>query len=278
MKRHARWILLGLLSLNAGAARGELLMVPASEPARVFTGPARTFPVTWQNSGADTVTAEVQLHLLQATSATVILLGDSTWKKLQVLPGQTILESASLDFPEVKAETRFIIRWMEGTNRVFGVTDVLVYPTNLLAELKTLAGESHRLGVFDPENVLKPLLKNVAVEFEDLQDSGVADFRGKLAVIGPFRTRAAMPGDMGERIGKLARKGTVVVWLQPPPERKAKLQPSFTTVPVDAGTVVVAQPQLTAHLDSDPQSQLNLLHFCRTALNPEPARLPASQP
>lgn len=305
-------ILCMLVGAIAGTARGELQVVPASEPTRIFAGAARSFPVVWQNTGDTTVTTEVRMRLLQASSATTTTLGEWTWKKLQILPGQTITERATLDFPEVKAETRFLVKWLEGTNRAnlppheprgsgresapsnppasesrltsaatignFGITEVLVYPTNLLAELKSLAGEDQPVGVFDPANTLKPMLKAAGVESEDLQDSGVADFRGKLALLGPFNSREQMPGDLGERIEKLARKGAGVVWLQPPPAPRAKLQPSFRTVPVGEGAVLVVQPSLVTNLADNPQAQLNLLHCCHLALKPEPPRLPNPNP
>ena len=56
------------------------------------------------------------------------------------------------------------------------------------------------------------------------------------------------------------------------------LQPSFRTVPIGDGAVVVVQPQLVANLTENPQAQLNLLHFCRLAREPEPPRLPNLNP
>lgn len=274
MKVYATWLLIGLLGVSAEAAAGRLQLVPTNEPARIFAGAARSFSIVWQNTGDTTAVADLRMRLLQASSATTATVGEWPWKKLQVLAGQTVIERATLDFPEVKAETRFLVNWVEGTNLVFGTTEVLVYPTNLLAELKTLAGEDQAAGVFDPDNVIKPLLKNTEVKFEDLENTGIADFRGKLAIIGPFMSRERMPGDLTERVDKLARKGAGVVWLQPPPRPHDKLQPSFQTVLTSGGAVVVAQSQLVANLTEAPQAQLNLLHCCRLARAPEPPRLP----
>jgi hypothetical protein len=310
MKLFATCILLGLVHSLAGLAQGGLSLVPASEPARVFTGAARSIAVTWQNGSDQPVTADLRMRLLQTSSATTVTLGEWPWKKLQVLPGQTVLEHAALDFPEVKAETRFLIQWVEGTNRadrppetrssgresapsdsmasesgltsaattgIFGTTEILVYPTKLLAELKPLAGEDQPVGVFDPENVVKPLLKASKVEFEDLQDTGIASFHGKLAIIGPFNSREPMPGDLGERIEKLARKGAGVVWLQLLPAPRAKLQPSFHTVRIGDGAVIVVQPHLIADLTSNPEAQLNLIRCCQLAREPESAALPSPE-
>jgi hypothetical protein len=205
-------------------------------------------------------------------------LGEAPWKKLPVLPGQTVLESATLTFPSVKAETRFLVQWLEGTNTLIGTTEVLVYPPDLLKELKPLLGEEP-LGVFDPQNQLKPLLKAAAVECQDLEDTGLENFHGKLAIIGPFSTRAQMRESHANRSVKaLAQKGAAVVWIQPPPAKRAQLKPSFYTVPEGKGAVVVVQPDLVANLAVSPQAQLNLIQFARVALHPEPAQLPNLTP
>ena len=43
--------------------------------------------------------------------------GEAAWKRLQVLPRQTVLESAQLNFPPVNAETLFLIQWIASSNR-----------------------------------------------------------------------------------------------------------------------------------------------------------------
>jgi hypothetical protein len=244
------------------------------EPQRVFAGPNRAFNVTWQNTGSKAATADLQMRLVQTSTWTTTVIGDSPWKQLQVLPSQTVLEEATLDFPAVKAETRFLVQWLAGTNQVLGTTEVLVYPTNLLAELSVMVGEEGTLGVFDPTHQLKPLLGGVGVEFQDLEDTGVASFRGQLAILGPFDSRKDMPADLTRRVQEMAGKGMATVWMQPAPDPRDKLRPSFETVAVGAGTVVVMQHDLVPDLAVSPQSQLNLIHCCRLALQPEPPRLP----
>jgi hypothetical protein len=278
MNRLTIGMLVGSFAMFSWMARGALQVIPADEPARVFAGGARRLSVVWQNTGDSTVASGLRIRLLQTSSATAVTLGEWPWKPLQVLPGQTVLDYATLDVPAVQAETRFLVQWLENTNRILGTTELMVYPTNLLSELKALAGQDLPVGVFDPANVLKPLLKAVGVEFENLEDSGIADFRGKLAILGPFASRDQAPGDLPERVEKLARTGAGVVWLQPPPAPRGKLQPSFRTLSLGNGAVVVVQSQLTANLASDPQAQLNLVHFCRLAREPEPPQLPNPRP
>ena len=141
MKSHNTWLLLGIACCWPGAARAQLQLLPDQEPQRVFAGEARKITVTWHNAGDKAVDAEMRIRLYQTSSATAAPLSEKAWRKIEILPGQTVLESASLDFPAVNAETRFLIQWLEGTNQVVGRTEGQVYPTNLLAELKTLLGE-----------------------------------------------------------------------------------------------------------------------------------------
>lgn len=156
---------------------------------------------------------------------------------------------------------------------MLGVTQVLGYLPDLLKELKPLAGDDP-LGVLDPQNQLKPLLKAAAVEFQDLEDSGLENCHGKLAIIGPFQSRGQMRESLPNSLKALARKGVAVVWLQPPPEKRQELMPTFYTVLEGKGAVVVVQAGLVADLAEKPQSQLNLILLARLALHPEPLQLP----
>ena len=65
-----------------------------------------------------------------------------------------------------------------------------------------------------------------------------------------------------------------MVWICPSPGPGNQIQPSFYVVPEGKGAVVVIQPALVATPDENPQSQLNLVYFCKLALNPEPFSLP----
>jgi hypothetical protein len=273
MRAFNTWLLLGIAGCWTGAARAELQLLPDREPPQVFAGDARKITVAWHNATDKVVDADVRTRLYQTSSATAAPLFEKAWKKIEILPGQIVVESASLDFPAVNAETRFLIQWLEGTNQVVGKTEVLVYPTNLLAELKTLVGEEN-LGVLDPNNELKPLLKQNHVEFSDLGETALEDFQGKLAIIGPFSTKVQMREGLTPAIQKIARKGVAAVWIQPPPGPKDPLKPSFYIVPEGKGSVVVVQADLVANPAGSPQSQLNLIYFCRLALNPMPFILP----
>jgi hypothetical protein len=270
-------MLLLLAACWPGMADARLQLLPDQEPQRVFAGEARKITVVWHNAGDQSAGADVRTRLYQASSATAAPLSEKPWKKIEILPGQTVLESAPMDFPAVNAETHFLIQWLEGTNHVIGKTEVLVYPTNLLSELKPLLGEEN-FGVLDPNNELKPLLKQNHVEFLDLGDASLEDFQGKLAIIGPFLTKAQMHEGLAPAIQKIARKGMAVVWIQPTSGPKDQIKPSFYIVPEGKGAVVVVQPDLVANLPENPRSQFNLIYFCRLALNPQPPALPDLSP
>lgn len=280
--RTSRWFWQGL-SLSLGVwpilAQPQLQVVRDNETQRIFAGDARNISVSLRNTNDQVVTVEGRIRLYQLSSATAVLLKESAWKNVQVLPGQTVMESAALDCPAVKAETRFLVQWIGETNKVIGKTEVLVYPRDILKGLKPLVSDDDgAVGVFDPQNQLKPLLKSAALSVVDLEDAGLEDFRGKLAIVGPFESKAKMRQSLAKQIETQATKGAGVVWIQPPAARRDKLQPSFYVVPAGRVAVVVVQAEMVSNLPESPQSQLNLIHFARLALHPEPVRLPDLTP
>src|ERR1039457_2033355 len=87
-------------------ALAQLEIVTNAEPQCVFFGGAKIISVTFHNPGDQGFAGEVRTRLLQTSSATAVQLSETPWKRLQVLPEQTVVESAQLDFPAVKAETK----------------------------------------------------------------------------------------------------------------------------------------------------------------------------
>lgn len=259
-------------------AYGQLELITNKEAQCVFAGNARNISVTFRNPDGNDFAGEIRTRIFQTSSATAILISEKPWKQIEVPVAETVLASAALNFPAVKAETKFLVQWLQNSNLI-GTTEVFVYPTNLLSELKPLAG-GEALGVFDPQNQLKPLLKNLKVMFADLENSDLENFSGKLAIVGPFESRAQMRGELANQIQSLAKKGTAIVWLQPPRARGEKLRPSFYSVAMNTNVVVVVQPELVASLPDNPQAQLSLIYLCKLALQPEPFQLPnlTSQP
>jgi hypothetical protein len=267
------WLLIGTLCGGPVLAEAQLQLLPDKESQRVFAGDARNISVVFHNPAQTNCERDFHVRILQASSSTAVLISENAWKRLQIPAGETILESAPLNFPDVKAETKFLVQWIANSNQVIGPTQVLVYPTNLLHELKSLLGED-AVGVLDPNGKLKPLFKSNGVEFLDLGEMALEGFTGKLAVIGPFQSKAQMREGLAQTIQRITRKGVAVVWLRPPTELKEAIKPSFYVVPEGKGAIVVAQPELVANLSENPGSQLNLIYFCKLALNPVPPQLP----
>ena len=248
----------------------QLTLLPPKTPHTVFAGTPQIISLTWRNLGATTLTYDLRMRLLQATSSTAAPFDEVPWKPLQIFPHQTVLESATLTFPLVRAETRFILQWLTESNQVLSTTDVLVYPPDLLKDLKPLGGDQP-LGIFDPLHQLEPLLKTVGIEFCDLADD-VDHFTGKLAIVGPFETRNQFGENLRSALKPLIRKGLAVVWIAPGPQPPDVLRPSFQTIPLGKGAVVVVQPDILPNLAENPVSQLNLIRLSRLAINPEPVR------
>lgn len=276
------WGLAVMVCCWANLAGARLEMVSNAAPESIFCGPQKQISVTFHNAGGQDVDGQIRTRIYQTTSASAVSIGEQPWKKLQVLPGQTVLESARLDFPAVNAETLFLIQWIADSNRVLGTTSVLVYPTNLFQTLQPFLGKRN-FGVFDPDNQLKPLLKMNGISFADLGEMRLDDFSGKLAIIGPFQSKTQVPQGLGDRIKAIARRNVAVVWIQPPvPElrparvgwEREKLQPSFYCVQKKETAVVIVQPELIADLAENPQSQIALIYLCHLALDPKPPALP----
>jgi hypothetical protein len=270
MKLRATCIL--FLVCAANVAWAQLRLVPEAQPALLFGGRPQSIPVRWRNVDGQLDEIRITARVLQASSATTVRVGDFPWKKLHALPGQTISESAQFDFPVVRAETGFLIQWIEDSH-VLGDTRVLVYPTNLLDEMKPLL-KGGDLGVLDPNTELKPVLAQNGVAFLDFEEQTLEEFSGKLAIIGPFRSRSQMHEGLAQAIRKMGQRGVAVVWIQPPAEPTDPIAPSFYIVPAGKASVVVVQSDLVADFSENPKSQLNLVYFCRLALNPAPLSLP----
>lgn len=238
----------------------------ASQP--ILSGGTRKVSVPWKALGGEMPPPEIRGLIFQCSSGTVMPLGETPWETPS-WPRQPLWAEVPVEFPAVRGQTRFIVRWHSATNQFLGTTEVEAYPTNLLGELKPLLRQ-HPLGVLDPDNELKPLLKQNGVNFLDLADSTLDGFQGRLALVGPFHRRAQLRPELMKAILKAARAGSAIVWLLPPREHEAGMKPSFYVVPEGKGAVVVVQPDVLANLANDPKAQLNLVYLCKLALNPEP--------
>lgn len=249
----------------------QLEWQPDDTRQAVFGGGPRSVRVLFRNPADQLVTVVLRIRLWQTSSATAVPLGEpEPWKELQVLPGQTIVESTKVNFPAVKAETRFLVQWVTEKDKVLGPSEVIVYPPELLKELNILAGETP-LGVFDPQDRLKPVLKAAHVEFEDLDEA--SRFTGRLAILGPFPPSAQTPAVLIKRIRALTASGTAVIWIQPPLESAMDMERPVRVVRGGNARVAVAPHKLFSNLSSDPQAQIDLVRLAALVLKPEPWEL-----
>ena len=171
------------------------------------------------------------------------------------------------------AKSRIIVEWLNDENKVLGRTDAMVYPTNVLAGLKPLL-QGGELGIWDPAGALKPSLQRNDIEFADLEEAGLADFHGRLAILGPFPSAAQTPEHLARSIEKLIKKGMAVIWIQSPPPAGSRSKPSCYLVAAGKGAAVVVQPELMANFSDNPGAQEHFVEWCAWALNPESPALP----
>ena len=254
-------------------AVAQLGVVPEAGPQAVVGGGVREVEVRWHNDGSNAVTAEIRARMWQASPALAMPVGEVAWKRLEVLPGQTVEETAALPFPAVRGKTRFIVEWVAETN-VLGRTEAEVFPTNLLRQLRPLLGDE-QAGLLDPNALFGAVFKQNGVETIDLGEMALADFTGRLVIVGPFPKGEIREG-LTRDIEHLARNGAGVVWIQPLRKADNETQPSYYEVSEGKGTVVVAQAELVADFGSNPESQRNLVELCKLAVRPHAFALPKS--
>ena len=266
-------LFLGLFSLWTQAG---LEWVADRDPQTIFSGANRTVKVIIHNRSNEPVKSDLRLRLWQLSSAVMMPVGETlAWKQLQMLPDQTVIEKATLNFPSVKKGTHFQIRWTDKEDHSLGHTDVWIYPENLLTELRTL-NESKSIGLLDPDDQIKPILRRLEVEFEDLENGTLLDtFESQLFIVGPFfSTTKRMPARLSERLATRAKEGVRVVWIQPPRSGETAPVAANYLVPLGKGRIVVAQAATVVDLATSPLSQLNLIRFAEIALNPNSLQLP----
>jgi len=278
MKRRGWGKLLTMLwALAPFTLAAQLQMVVGERPVHAFGGRQSQMDVRIRNSTAAAIEAELSYQLVQASSSTVApIAARKVWKTLRVLPGQTVVDTILVAWPEVRATTHFFVLWTGGDRRL-GTAEVWIHPQSLLSELGHVS--QGNLGILDPNRELSPLLKKAGLHYQDLDGRALETFDGPLVVLGPFASAKQMPAGLDEEIRRLAQRGTAVVWIVP----AAGLQP-LERLPKDylvrtgGGGVFVASTESVAHLHESPLAQQNLVRFARLALGLEQVALPKFSP
>ncbi|MDB6026761.1 MAG: hypothetical protein JWM68_2984 [Verrucomicrobiales bacterium] len=268
-----------LLVLQMDFASAEGLQVIAGEPQFVFEGSKQSVPVTFRNNGDKEITAEIRILLVQESSATTMAIGESRpWKTLRVLAGQTVLETVSVDLPAIRATTSFQLRCLDVKSNELGKISLRVVPRDLLKQLSKLGGDK-AIGVLDPADELKPLLKAAGVEFYDLETgSGFDGFEGKLAIVGPFVENKSLPENLRTRLVARAKRTPSAIILILPPSVQMDPFPPIYLVRESSSTIAVLQPKAVSSITNSPQAQFHLIRAAQMALDPDSLRLPRFEP
>jgi len=239
-------LLIGMF-LSPLLAYGQLVLVADETPATIFAGQPAAIRVVFRNTGDAAVETELHTRLYQVAAGVRMPVGEAQlWKKLTVLPQQTVVESFPITVPEVKTASRFQIEWSE-----LGRTEVVAYPGELLKQFRALAG-NQPVAIFDPEAKLRPLLKKAGVEFTDFE---IATGEARLALVWSEKR-------LPESITTRAKKGMAVVWVRP-----QKL-PAFG-VRLEAGTIMLVPATQLDGVANSPLAQVQLLRYAELALQPE---------
>jgi len=263
-----------LLALTASA---ELQMVQQEGSQHLFSGKQRSVSVMFRNASKVPEETSVRAKLFQLTSATTAPVIELPAKPLRVLEGQTISETVTIDLPMVRTPTRFLLRWSDTGTRSLGQTDIIVYPADLLKELKSVLGDG-RVGLLDPQNQLKPLLKSLEVDAEDLEDKELEEYEGKLIIAGPFASATQVPARFGERLRKLRERGVATVWIQPRQRGLPTTDPSyFIAEDAKQPAVIIAAAETIADIGNNPEAQIRLLKMVSLAINPKPFEVPRTK-
>lgn len=257
---------------HPGNCAAESRVIIRAEPQPAFCGRAVWIPVTIENPQPVPFDADIRLQLFQLSSSTTAPVSQFSWKRIRVLPRQTLCDAVPITFPEIRSETRFLIDWI-ANNQILGRATVAVFPTNLLAELK-LISSGKPVEILDLENELQPILALNGVPCSNLEEKGLEAATGPLVIVAQSEIQSAGRVLLGSRIQALSKRGIAVVWIRPATEIRDKLVPSFFIVTNQPGTVVVAQPDLVANLSENPRAQWNLIQLARMAVHPEPFQLP----
>ena len=251
-----------------GISARALEVVSTTSVQHVFADGARAVEVRFRNPATEIVHVALRVQLLQLTSATAVPVGGPrAWKNLALQPGQTVLENATIEFPKLRASTRFAVRWLAADDKVIGVTTLWVHPDSLLDTLKRLVGDQP-VGLADDAGLLRKTLAARKIAISDLHSAESWNrFRGRLALV---TSKPAIDGDEPRlEAAALARAkdGLPLIWFRPPPKIAPPPPPLIERLSLGRGTVVLAPAATLADLENSSAAQLALLRFVVLALS-----------
>jgi hypothetical protein len=251
-----------LLLAGVFSGRADLEVFPTETPQILFAGTPATALVTLRNPDPERHEQEFSIRLVQLSSTTAMPIGERRpWKKIEVLAGQTIVESVPVTLPEIRGPTFFRIE-VSTQDRLVARIPILACPRDMLRRLAELSGDPP-LGIYDREGKLKTSLTQLGIPFTDLElADGPAGFLGRVAILGPFTSEGGASPDWKELSGKLASRGVAVVVLLPQPRTLP-----FAEV-LHKGPVVIARGVRVDDLAESAARQMALLRVVELALTP----------
>ena len=174
------------------AGDAPLQLRAPTEPLIVFAGQTSAASLYIHNSDTNARSAAVRLRLFQLSSATKLPFGSFPARELQIPAGLTTLLENAVEFPHVRAATRFQLEWgsPQGNSARQFATAV---PTNLLEELETLSAPQP-LGLYDPQDRFAPVLAGLKVKTTRLSNfSDLAVMAGTPRIGGPDHPACGPP-------------------------------------------------------------------------------------
>jgi hypothetical protein len=259
---------------SAALAEINVASVQAT-PVVAFSGES-VLDVVVSNSASKSFAGNIQVRLYECSSATIMPVGPAkAWKKIEAPSGKRTIETVAVDYPSVSSETIFQLRFFDETRNVVGKMTVRILPTDLLKQLSTLSG-TNQLGIYDPENQLKPVLSRLQVAFEDLEDDGRFDgFHGNVLLAGPFSASAKITESLQRRISAKAKASCSVIWMLPP-----HVQGPFASVFMrkKSGSEAILRDAAFKDLAHSASAQFDLLRSVQFSLYPDKSPLSHNQP
>ena len=206
-----------ILSLSTAASAPATLAFPTdgSTPV-VFGGEPETIEVRVQRpsaAGTERTEFAICFRLFLESSGVLAPIGPArAWKRLSLLPGQTLIEHASVEFPAVKRVSYGLVRWETEEGNGLGSTRVRVLPTDLIAELRTLT-DGDSVGVVEASTAMAALLERAGLSAEDLTDLPQRP-EARVILVLPGEVAETRPEVLARRVGAWVELGRIVVWFK----------------------------------------------------------------
>jgi hypothetical protein len=234
---------------------------PANAPA-IFPG-KNQLAIAWTNCAAERVSVEVKGRWFQMSSALGMPLPLEVTQKIEIAPNQTALKPITIDAPEVRARSSFLIQWRDADDQGLGTTKMTVYPRDILRELESIAG-GQPPGVVDGRGMFLRAFKAAKIEAHEMRPQETGGFRGKLLIVADA-DRSASTGSLIA----VAAQGAIVISIAPPlMDEKQPLRPNFYGRAHGKGMLIFVQESFLESFDTNAEAQLRLVEICRMAAKP----------